>query len=40
MERRKNLKRKELRKKCEDCEMISKAYRMFDIDGKNLILRD
>lgn len=30
-------KQRELRKKCEDCGTMSKAYRMFDIDGKNLI---
>ncbi len=28
---------KEYRKKCGDCDTMSKAYRMFDIDGKNLV---
>lgn len=32
-----NTKQKEHRKKCEDCGTMSKAYRMFDIDGKNLV---
>jgi len=30
-------KQREYREKCEDCGTMSKAYRMFDIDGKNLI---
>lgn len=30
-------KQREFRKKCEDCGTLSKAYRMFDIDGKNLV---
>jgi hypothetical protein len=30
-------KTREFRKKCEVCGTMSKAYRMFDIDGKNLI---
>lgn len=29
--------KKEWQKKCEDCGTMSKAYRMFDIDGKNLV---
>lgn len=28
---------REFRKKCEDCGTMSKAYRMFDVDGKNLV---
>jgi len=30
-------KQREYRKKCEDCGTMSKAYRIFDIDGKNLV---
>lgn len=30
-------KKREFRKKCEDCGAMSKAYRIFDIDGKNLV---
>ncbi|MEA3295851.1 MAG: hypothetical protein U9Q27_01750 [Patescibacteria group bacterium] len=30
-------KKREFRKKCEDCGTMSKAYRMFDIDGTNLV---
>lgn len=36
-EEKKYCKKKEFRKKCEDCGTMSKAYRMFDIDGKNLV---
>ena len=36
-ENKKNHRQKEYRKKCEDCGTMSKAYRMFDIDGKNLV---
>lgn len=32
-----NRKKREFRKKCENCGTMSKAYRMFDIDGKNLV---
>ena len=30
-------KKREYRKKCEECGTMSKAYRMFDIDGTNLV---
>ena len=30
-------KKTEYRKKCEKCGTMSKAYRMFDIDGTNLV---
>ncbi len=30
-------KKREFRKKCEDCGTMSKAYRTFDVDGKNLV---
>lgn len=33
----KRLKKREFRKKCEDCGTMTKAYRVFDIDGKNLV---
>lgn len=36
-ENKKIRKQREFRKKCEDCGTLSKAYRMFDIDGKNLV---
>jgi len=36
-ENKKDCKKREFRKKCEDCGTMSKAYRMFDIDGKNLV---
>ena len=29
--------KREYGKKCEDCGTMSKVYRMFDIDGKNLV---
>lgn len=29
--------KKEFRKKCKECEKISKVYRIFDVDGSNLV---
>lgn len=36
-EKERKYNQKEFRKKCEDCGTMSKAYRIFDIDGKNLV---
>ena len=34
---KKTIRKREYRKKCEYCQTFSKAYRMFDIDGTNLV---
>lgn len=36
-EDKKVYKPREFLEKCEDCGTMSKVYRMFDIDGKNLV---
>lgn len=36
-ENKANRKKREFCKKCENCGTMSKSYRMFDIDGKNLV---